>query len=287
MRNIAAQLTWSGPDSHRRLDSYRVRATPLKRLRVCLGTLVAIEATSGSTSTEGEAISGPRLEDAIEAGFAALTAVEHRLHPHTSDSDLARINRTPLGTPVLVHDSTCELLDLARQLNELTNGIFDPCLPARPGKLTDIEVSKQHVICHAPVALDFGGFAKGYAVDCAIGALLAHGCSSGLVNAGGDLRVFGSGTEPMLLRGPGGELREIVLSDAALAVSDVDSPHRPAEHQGYYGRRGQPSTVRRYAAVTAKQAVVADALTKCALLCADDIARRVLQTFDAKDVSNQ
>ena len=39
--------------------------------------------------------------------------------------------------------------------------------------------------------------------------------------------------------------------------------------------------VQHYAAVTAKQAVVADALAKCVLLCTEETATRVLLAFDA------
>jgi FAD:protein FMN transferase len=203
----------------------------VKRLRISLGTLVAVEATSTSAAA---------AEAAVEAAFAALAQVGHRLHPHTADSDLARINNAPLQTGVAVHSSTCDLLNLARRLNTLTDGVFDPCLPSQAGRLQDIEVSMGQLFCHASVALDFGGFAKGYAVDCAIEALMSHGCTAGLVNAGGDLRVFGACTEPIFLRGPAGELTRIDLSDAALAVSDADSQRRPAEHQGYYIRGRVP-----------------------------------------------
>jgi thiamine biosynthesis lipoprotein len=268
----------------------------VKRLRISLGTLVAVEATSTSATA---------AEAAVEAAFGALTQIGQRLHPHSADSDLARINNAPLQTCIEVHSSTCELLNLARQLNTLTAGVFDPCLPSRAGRLQDIDVSTGQLFCHAPVALDFGGFAKGYAVDCAIEALSSHGCTAGLVNAGGDLRVFGARTEPIFLRGPAGELTRIELSDAALAVSDADSQRYPAEHQGYYirsralgdnrhdansldaahsnnadSRRGGPPPLR-YAAVVAKQAVIADALTKCVLLCPQAIAGAVLKAFGA------
>jgi thiamine biosynthesis lipoprotein len=199
----------------------------VKRLRISLGTLVAVEATSTSASA---------AEAAVEAAFAALTQISQRLHPQSADSDLARINNAPPRTCVTVHPSTCDLLNLARRLNTLTDGVFDPCLPSRAGRLQDIEVSTGRLFCRAPVALDFGGFAKGYAVDCAIAALASHGCTAGLVNAGGDLRVFGARTEPIFLRGPAGQLTRIELADAALAVSDADSQRRPAEHQGYYIR---------------------------------------------------
>ena len=260
----------------------------VKRLRISLGTLAAVEAVSTSPSA---------AEAAVEAAFAALAQVGQRLHPQSADSDLARVNNAPLQTGITVHPSTCDLLRLAQQLNALSGGVFDPCLPSRPGRLQDLEISTGLLVCHAPVALDFGGFAKGYAVDCAIEALREHGCTAGLVNAGGDLRVFGVRTEPILLRGPGGELTPVELSDAALAVSDADSQRHPAEHQGYYirgrvgvdhwdranmGRQGlQAPPPSRYAAVIAKEAVVADALTKCVLLCPGRTAGDVLKAFGA------
>ncbi len=91
---------------------------------------------------------------------------------------------------------THQLLELSRRLHRLTHGVFDPCLPARPGSLADLELSAtpdvHWVICRAPLALDFGGIAKGYAVDRAIEALRECGCRAGLVNAGGDVRLFGA-----------------------------------------------------------------------------------------------
>src|ERR1700761_1545065 len=65
-----------------------------RRLRVALGTFVAVEATSISTCA---------AETAVEAAFAALSEVERRLHPRSAGSDLARINTAPLGTAVPVH----------------------------------------------------------------------------------------------------------------------------------------------------------------------------------------
>lgn len=246
----------------------------VKRLRVSLGTLIAIEATADSTS---------RADAAIEAAFAAISRVNDRMHPHSAGSDLARINESPLHVPVKVHPSVAQLLNLARQLNALTEGVFDPCLPARPGRLSDIHVlgDGTEVVCHAPVSLDFGGFAKGYAVDCAVEALMAAGSTAGLVNAGGDLRVFGPRAEPVFVRGPAGELTNIELADAALAVSDASSPQRPREHQGYYMRGRDDTRATTYAAVIASTALVADALTKCVLLCPRPVAARALRALSA------
>jgi thiamine biosynthesis lipoprotein len=305
VRNTASSMT----------ASPLTESAAAKRLRISLGTLVAVEAIGGCAAA---------AEAAVEAAFAAIGRVHHRMHPHSADSDLARINNAPANTRFAVHPSILELLDFAQRLNSITDGVFDPCLPTRPGRLQDIEVSTEHVLCHVPVALDFGGFAKGFAVDRAIETLISHGCTAGLVNAGGDLRVFGPRTEPIFVRGPTGELTEVRLVDGALAVSDADSQHRPAEHQGYYVRnRGGPAgrgagghnaegrdvachsgagrerdvddhcrtgrnpLVTHYAAVIAREAMVADALSKCVLMCTPAIAARTLRAFDATQVASQ
>jgi thiamine biosynthesis lipoprotein len=210
---------------------------------------------------------------------------ERLLHPRGENSDLARIGDALLGSPIAVHGSTIELLKLARRLFDSTDGVFDPCLPSHHGRLHHIEINaaESHVICHAPVALDFGGFGKGYAVDQAIEALISHGCRAGLVNAGGDLRVFGDRTEPMLLRLPDGSFSALRLSETALAVSDAQTLHRTPEHQGYYVRQSADPTVlqQSYAAVLASKAVMADALAKCVMLCSRSNTERVLREFNA------
>ena len=136
------------------------------------------------------------------------------------------------------------------------------------------------LVRHTPVEIDLGGIAKGYAVDRAVETLMAHGCCAGLVNAGGDLRVFGEREEAVLLREPDTSFRRLALRNAALAVSDIDAIDRPAEHQGYYSRKGK-TAARRYAAVIAKDAATADALTKCVLLCEPHHAARALRELEA------
>jgi thiamine biosynthesis lipoprotein len=249
----------------------------LTRLKVALGTLVAVEAAHHCESAAAAA---------VEAAFAAVAAVDTLLHPQNQTSDLAKVNAAPLHTRVAVHRFTWELLSLAKRLNAFTCGVFDPCLPSQAGRLRDIELgSEPYVICRQPVALDFGGFAKGFAVDRGVEALIAQGCTRGLVNAGGDLRLFGPRTASVLLRGPDGHYDSLELADAALAVSDLDAQQRPAEHQGYYVRDGDRAGALRFAAVIARNATLADALGKCVLLCSGAVAARTLLSFDARCVS--
>jgi len=248
-----------------------------------MGTWVAIE---GAAESEAAAAC------AIEAAFAAVSEVERRMHPEREGSDLARINSAPLLVQTPIHASTWEVLRLAQRLNELTRGVFDPCLPLRPGRLTDLELSGASAgsepwgVRRAPLALDLGGIAKGYAIDCAIAALRAAGCHAGAVNAGGDLRLFGARRETILLRDRDPGYQSLVLQNAALAVSDVDEPHRPPGHRGYYVRTGATGAGRRYAAVLAPDAMIADALTKCVLLCSNELASRTVAEWGARVVGD-
>jgi FAD:protein FMN transferase len=244
------------------------------RIRLAMGTWVAIEAQHGR---------GPALPPAIEAAYAAVLEVDRLMHPHRPGSDLARVNQAPLHVPVEVHSLTWEVLRLARELSEISEGIFDPCLPTRPGRMSDVELTESgHAICHAPVSIDLGGIAKGYAVDRAVAALSAHGCSSGLVNAGGDLRVFGPESRTILLRSPDGSFNAVELWNESLAASSVEAPERPAEHQGYYDRRTSRAPRCVSAAVIAKDAAVADALVKCVLVGDALWTTRVLKSCEAR-----
>jgi thiamine biosynthesis lipoprotein len=183
------------------------------------------------------------------------------------------------------------VLRLAQQIYALTDGVFDPCLPILPGRLGNLELSpgcsagSPWALCHSPLALDLGGIAKGYAVDCAIEALLTAGCAAGLVNAGGDLRLFGAQRETILLRHPEGACEPLSLENTALAVSDADSRQRPAEHRGYYLRRIAGGAARRFAAVLAPTAAVADALTKCVLLDPGASTVRALRALGGREAA--
>src|SRR5882762_5760499 len=84
-------------------------AHSLRRLRVVLGTWVAIEATA-----ESEAVAAR----AIEAAYAAVCEVERRMHPEREGSDIARINSAALRVRTPIHASTWEVLSLAQRLNE-------------------------------------------------------------------------------------------------------------------------------------------------------------------------
>jgi len=116
------------------------------------------------------------------------------------------------------------------------------------------------------MALDLGGIAKGYAVDHAVARLRASGAAAGLVNAGGDLRVFGQRAWiPIRIRhsaDPAMAAALFEVQDAAVATSG-----------DYFRREGlfDPRSRRARAyggsiTVVAPSCTLADALTKIVAL---------------------
>ncbi len=240
-----------------------------------LGTFVAVEAIV----REGE-----NPSPAIEAAYSAIAMVERLMHPARAGSDLARIAAAAPGTAVPVHGWTFEVLEFAQRLHRESEGAFDPCLPSAPGRMSDLELRDSQVIRHAQVAIDLGGIAKGFAVDQAVNELRRHGVASGLVNAGGDLRVFGPQTRTVELRSHDGRSHAVELRDVALAVSGPRGASAPAEHRGYYHGGSRAAVEGQAVAISAPTAVLADALGKCAMLCEPALSARLLARYHARSM---
>jgi thiamine biosynthesis lipoprotein len=242
-----------------------------------MGTMIAI---SAEADTAQGALSG------IKAAFEVIWQVEKLMHPTQAGSDLHAIRQGRLGLPLAVHAWTWEVLELSRRLNRMTRGTFDPCLPGAAGRFADLELTApQSVIPHKPLHIDLGGIAKGYAVDRALLALRAAGCRGGLVNAGGDLAVFGDRNHAIVIRDQRVGDRFIELKNGALATSVVGSRGRPSEHRGYYHGVDRREISAGKVSVSAASAAIADALTKCLLADRGETALGLLESFDARLVA--
>ena len=150
-------------------------------MRLGLGTWVAIEASGCSAAGALQA---------VENAYGCIRHVEERMHPQRAGSDLSNLREAPAGTAVRIDPDTWVVLQFARRLYELSRGVFDPCLPQVDGRMCDLQLSAPGEppwarTC-APLRIDCGGIAKGYAVDRALEALRAAGCTEGVVNAGGN-----------------------------------------------------------------------------------------------------
>lgn len=180
-----------------------------------------------------------RLSEA-DAAFAAIEHVHRLMSAHDADSDLSRINCVAHRRSVAISAPTAEVLRRAMHWAEASGSTFDVIragresltrggLPRHPGQpspdpLADwraISVKGKVVRLDRPACLDLGGIAKGYAVDLAIDAMRSAGAAHGLVNAGGDLRVFGDRPRSIAVPDPRSRLPLVMttLSNEALATS--------------------------------------------------------------------
>ena len=189
------------------------------------------------------------------------------------------------GDLVAVDAETVAVLRLAARLFADSGGLFDvtigrqlvasgflPRVGAHPlsrfaGNATDIEiVDGAHVRCRRPVLIDLGGIAKGHAVDLAVAAMRSAGAARGIVNAGGDLRVFGDVAETIWLRGGDGALQyAIEVRDAAVASSSNLLSRRRAhgaKTSPHFGRARKPVFCDRTITVVAPECAFADAMTR-------------------------
>ncbi|MBI1181137.1 MAG: FAD:protein FMN transferase [Alphaproteobacteria bacterium] len=252
------------------------KADPLRRCRPLLGTYVEIAADT------------PGGRGDLDAAFEAVAAVHRSMSFHEEDSDLGRLRRAPAGTAVRVSPDTAVVLRLAGELFDATGGLFDvamaPTLVAAgflpmpegvaladmTGTAADIEVlDDRHVRCRRPLLIDLGGIAKGHAVDRAVGVLVARGARQGIVNAGGDLRVFGPEAGTIGIRSQDGPVeRFVALRDGALCSSANRDSRRETGggiSTPHLGRGRQPVICEGIVSVVAETCIVADAMTKVAV----------------------
>ena len=141
---------------------------------------------------------------------------------------------------------------------------------------------------HRRLTIDLGGIAKGFAVDCAINALKNANARAGLVNAGGDLRVFGLREEAVRIRSPLDPSRPagmVTLKNRALATSATYFSRKKSGGKTRSalidGQTQQPFVDNVSVTVAANDCMTADALTKIVFVLRD-LARPIL-THHAAD----
>jgi len=145
----------------------------------------------------------------------------HRTYHAWKPSELSALNAAlAVGSSQTVSEEMAELLADAQRLVRLSDGLFDPGiggliglwgfhsdelpggLPdeaavaawrAAPAGLADLRLTGlQASSRQRALAIDFGGYLKGVALDRATSILLAQGVGNALVNIGGNVMVLGS-----------------------------------------------------------------------------------------------
>lgn len=282
-------------------ETYAPRTGRMRqRTRPLLGTYVAIGLDDSGTRA------GTAFDIAFDAAFAEIEAAHAAMSFHEPGSELSRLNRQAAHSPQPVGPLLWRVLRASVALAGASGGRFDPTvarwlvqwsrlpapvdapMPDPTADWRDIQLLPgRRVRFRKPLWVDLGGIAKGFAVDRAVRALRRLRVPAGVVNAGGDLRVFGARNETIYVRDPHHPtcaLPLLHLREGALATSsgcyDAHGDGRTALLEPAAGiALGGDTSV----SVCAPRAVWADALTK--LVLADE-ARAVplLRRFGAQAI---
>lgn len=176
------------------------------------GTLVDITLWGADAEQQEEAVA------AITQDFQRMHHEWHAWKP----GPLVDINQAiAQGTTIKVIPSLIPIIRQSQLLSRQSEGLFDPAIggllqlwgfqsdgrpngppPAQSAidawvkavpRMDDVSLDGDMLRSSNPaVQLDFGAFAKGYAVDLAIHRLREFGINNAIINAGGDLRAIGS-----------------------------------------------------------------------------------------------
>lgn len=234
--------------------------------------------------------------------FALFDRVEGEMSRYRDDSTVSAINRNaPHWTPI--SSDLAAVLHEAVRVAALSEGAFDPTIGAvstlwgfgeEGGHLPDAKALREAVatvgyprlvvqqnqarLLYPGTRLDLGGIAKGYAVDRAAELLAAAGVGGAIVNAGGDIRVFGErpGGGPWHIgiqhpRKPEALLTKLDVTDTAVVTSGDYERYFVEDGVRYHHildpTTGQPARGCESVTVVAASAMAGDALaTACFVL---------------------
>jgi thiamine biosynthesis lipoprotein len=161
-----------------------------------------------------------RGKEVLRAAEVELRRIEALMSTWIDETEISRFNAAAAGETVSLTADTLEVLHAAHRLFERTEGAFDvTCRPlierwrlaGEEGRLpttedlverrqasewSQIELSEQGARKTLDTTcVDLSGIAKGFAIDRALSILRRSEVAGGLVEVGGDLRVFGVGPE--------------------------------------------------------------------------------------------
>ncbi len=178
-----------------------------KRTQILLGTVVEIQVRNNDEQ---------KANNAITKAFTEIKRVDDLFTTYNEDSPVWKFNQKD-SLIITVDDEIYSLMALCDSLWKISDGNFDaaieslirvwgfdnkhPDVPNGENLISALNESGWHNIklsddlkIHRTriAALNFGGIAKGYAVDRAIEVLYNAGINEALVNAGGEVKSIGS-----------------------------------------------------------------------------------------------
>ncbi len=240
---------------------------------------------------------GAGSEDAMVAARRAIESVDDALTIHRPSPTTALNDELVAGHGVAIDDPV--LIDALIAIDEahmLTKGLFDPAADRRFagagwGDLV-FDLSSARIAATRPLALDFGGFGKGFALDRACAALRDAGVVCACLSAGeSSIAVIGEhplgGGWPFAIPDPSctaAVLVEVELVDEALSISTTVGAGTQAPERAAMIRPtdGGIVTAARCTVAIDRSGGIAEAMSTALLVADAARARRLLDAAPAQ-----
>jgi thiamine biosynthesis lipoprotein len=241
----------------------------------------------------------PDCQIIADEAFAAIDELESRVNNWDPETQLSRINAGAAEKPMLASQDIIELLTFSKHIHDETEGTFDvtvgPLLKLygfyeKQGRQPTQEDIKKVLKCvglqkvsvdekagtvkfaQSGMLIDFGGIAKGLAVDRAAQVLRKYGITRALVD-GGTSSIVAIGAPPdspgwtVQIRHPYDEnasIGEVAIKDESMSTSgcygnELKADGKPLCHT-FDPRTGRPVEGMLAVAVVAKSGIETDAL---------------------------
>ncbi len=258
-----------------------------------------------------------RAEAAAAAVFREFDRLDAMMSVWKDGSDVLRLNAAAGARAVPVSPETREVLRVARQISEQTQGTFDITFGALSGLWkfdyqdkdgsipSRAEIDKRlplvnyrdvivdddagtAMLRRAGMRVNLGGIGKGYAVDRAVDILRRSGLRDFMIQAGGDMYVGGRrGDRPWRLgirdpRGPADRIfAALDLADATFSTSGDYERFFMKDGVRYHHiidvRIGAPARLSRSVTLVTDRAVIADALAKGVFILGPDAGMALIE----------
>lgn len=242
----------------------------------------------------------------LEAAIAEIRRLEALMTTWQPTSDISKVNAQAGKDRVTVSPEVFEVLTRSQEFAQKSQGAFDisfyalrglwnfdeevtPTIPdAKELKRRLPLINHQNIqldpklrtvrLAKVGMAINLGGIGKGYAVDAAVKLLKSRGIADGMVQAGGDLMLFGSkegqpfkaGVRDPRSLDPSDYFAVCEVKDHAFSTAGDYERSFIREGTRYHHildpRTGQPARGARSVTVYAKDATTADGLDDAVLI---------------------
>jgi len=251
---------------------------------------------------------------AAGAAFGEMERIEKLLSPIRPESDLYRLNHGGAAGPVTVTEETGDLIKKSVDISAETGECFDitfaaleglwnykdknftPPSPGAVAALLPLVGSENIIISPEGKAISFarpgmkiglGAIAKGYAVQKGVETLKGKGVKSGIVDAGGDLQVFGKKFFGSWVTGLRHPRKDAIL--LTVDLEDMDAIATSGDYERFIIRNGNryhhiidprtgyPAKTFSSVSVISKNAALSDAYATAIFVMGLDKAREFLR----------